>query len=71
MNSQDGNNTNNSETESEGEEAGETEQNEETQVQQEETNPLVMKFCREVEDEPDFDMDTPQESGSVGEGSPR
>ena len=30
-----------------------------------------MKFCREVEDEPDFDIDTPLETGSAGEGSPR
>ena len=58
MNSEDGNNNSNSESESEGEQAGETEENEQTQVEQEETNILGMKFCREVEDEPDFDMDT-------------
>ena len=68
--SQDGND-NNSDTESEGGQAGETEQIEETQVEQEEPNSLVMQFCREVDDEPETDTDTPQESDTVGEGSPR
>ena len=70
MNSEHGNNEN-SDTESEGEEAEQTEQNQQTQVQQEEPNTLTMKFCTEVVDEPDFEMDTPQESVTVGEGSPR
>ena len=68
LNSEDGNNNSYSETESEGEQAGETEENEQTQVEQEEKFILGMKFCREVEDEPDFDIDTPLETDSAGEG---
>ena len=64
-------NDNNSDTESEGGQAGETEQIQETQVEQEEPNSLVMQFCREVDDDPETDTDTPQESYTVGEGSPR
>ena len=71
LNSDDGNNNTNSETESEGEQPGETELNEGTQVEQGETNIPGMKFCREVEDEPDFDIGTPLETGRVSEGSLR
>ena len=61
----------NSEIESEGEEGGNKEDQEEKHVAQETNVTLEMKFCSEVVDEPDVEVETEDEVEWAGEGSPR
>ena len=73
IHSQDGEEIHHSETESEGEEGGRKQGIEEIQVEQEERTILKMKFCSEVVDDPDLDIETAVENDSAGpaEGRPR
>ena len=57
-----------SETESEGEEGGNEQAQEQGDVAQEANTTLELKFCNEVVDEPDFEVETEDEV-EAGEGS--
>ena len=70
IHSNQGDDIQNSETESEGEEAGNEQGQEQGDVPQEANQTLEMKFCSEVVDEPDFDVETEDEV-EAGEGSTR
>ena len=68
--SNEGENMHDSETESEGEEGVNEQAQEEGDVAQEANTTLELKFCNEVVDEPDFEVETEDEV-EAGEGSTR
>ena len=68
--SNEGEDMHDSETESEGEEGGNEQAQEQGDVAQEANTTLELKFCNEVVDEPDFEVETEDEV-EAGEGSTR
>ena len=52
-------------------EAGKKEGQEEADVAQENNTSLEMKFCNEVVDEPDFEVETGNHSQGPAEGTPK